>query len=410
VKPSPWLVEFYHQWRKVRGHRIQPASRAFSLPWEDLLDTAGLRSSFERDHAREEAKALEKQGRLILFRHRIRREETLSLPPASEPWLLGLFNEKSAQELRNQALSLIDQARATGHRRWPESWTRLCENIHSAFMEEKSLHPFSWKDPAELAQLLSTIHALTSREWPPNTLIRDASVALGLESKFLEQKCAPLESALSRLFGEPSSLESLGILNTQSQATVHGSLTLHFDDASPQPYQSLQGPFTISLIDLKRAAYATTPATHILSIENAKTTFLQAAVANSTKDILLIATSYPNSATSRLLALLPPALPHHHFGDTDASGYAILGSLRKTSPRSVQPFLMQWRDAENSPPLSEHDRRLLPSLMASPSLQDCHPSLQAMANAGRKGHFEQEAFGAPTLKEWPFWSAAARSV
>lgn len=405
MKPALWLVEFRRQWHKSRGHRIQPASRAFALAWKDLLEAAGLFSAAEQKNAEAEALALEKQGHLALKRHRYRQYiiESVSLPLGAEPWLIALFGARSAGDLRAQSLAIIQDSQSTRHPRWPESWRLLCDVLTAAFEAEKNLRPFFWKDPSELESLLRVLHGLTAREWPPHTLIRDASAALGCESKFLEQKQGVLESALSILFQEATTLEALGILGSQSRAAVHGLLTLHFEDGSTQDYHNLRGDFTIALTDLERAIRATTPAKQILSIENSKTTFQQAASANTQGDTLLLATSYPNKATIRLLSLLPSDMPHHHFGDTDASGYAILRSLRQIGVRPVQAFLMAWRNSHDSPPLTEHDLRILPALIASPLLADCQPCLIAMANAGRKGQFEQESLGAPSLAGWPFW-------
>jgi len=405
MKPPLWLAEFHRQWNEVRGHRLSPSARAFSRPWEDLLDATGLRSSFERDHAKAEALALAKDGKLIIERHRVRREDTLTLPLASEPWLLALFDSTPASELRDEALAVVRQAKAIGHPRWPESWSRLCDEILAAFSAGKNLAPFSWKEPSDLRQFLAILHNLSARDWPPHTLLRDASTALDLDSKALEQRRLSLESALSLLFAESSSLESLGILRAESKATVQGILTLQFSNGTDHRVQSLEDSFDLSIVDLRRATHATTTARRILSIEN-KTTFIQAVRVNTDRDTLLILTSYPTTATTRLLTLLPRDLPHFHFGDTDPSGYAILASLRKISPRPIHPFLMTWQDRENSPPLSEHDRRILPSLLANPQMRNCVPSLQAITLACRKGRFEQESIGAPSLDAWPFWPAS----
>lgn len=403
MKPPGWLAEFYREWSKVRGNRIQPASRSYFYTWEDLLDLAGLRSSFERDHALKEAEDYEKQGLVSLKRYNHRIVQSISLPVAKESWLISLFGDIPARELHQQSIAIVRAQQAKHHTRWPESWNALCTSIIAAFTSEKNLPPFAWKDPQALQWLFETLHALTSREWPAPTLIRDASIALGLDSKKLEHSQASLESALSRLFAELTNLESLGISTSQSHALVHGSLRLHFDDGTIQEFDALQGAFTISLTDLQRAAFATSKASRILSIENSKTSFRQAAAANKKADSLLLATSYPNRATARLLQLLPAELPHYHFGDTDPSGYAILRSLRKLDIRPVGKFLMDWQADENSPKLSEHDLRLIPSLLAEPLLIDCQPSLTRIAQAGKKGRFEQENHGPATLSEWPFW-------
>lgn len=363
-------------------------------------------SAAERNTARADAEALGKEGHLLLRHHKYRKHilESISLPSASEPWLLSLVDEKSARDLHSQTVSLVLQARAGGHPRWPESWLRLCNRILSAFEQSQNLPPFFWSKPEELGSILATLHGLTAREWPSNTLIRDASAALGLSSKFLEKRQPALESGLCALFGEETTMESLGLAGSQSQATIHGRLNLHFADGSIQKFEHLQGPYTVSLSDLQRASHATTDAKQILSIENAKTTFRQAVTANVQGGTLLIATSYPNAATKRFLEVLPAALPHHHFGDTDVSGYAILCSLRKLGIRRVEPFQMNWKDRTDSEPLSEHDRRILPYLKSSPLMEDCLPFLTAIEDSDRKGDYEQEALGMPQLAHWPFWT------
>ncbi|CAN5830356.1 hypothetical protein BH09VER1_BH09VER1_47370 [soil metagenome] len=405
MKNSPWLAEFHRQWVRARGRSLCPPSRGFSRPWQDLLDAAGLHSAAERAQAQSEAEALAKQGHFTLKRHRYRTHnvESVTVPPGEESWLISLFGGSSAQEIRSQALAVVRRHQESRHPRWPESWLQLCDTILSAFAIGKNCLPFLWNDPAELDLLLTTLQGLTAREWPPQTMIRDASTALGLASKYLEKRRASLESALSVLFAEYTSIESLGIQDAQSHATVHGQLTLYFDDGTVQTFDNLHGEIAISVTDLKRATRAMTAARRILSIENAKTTFRQAIAANRDGETLLVATSHPNAATARLLEILPLELDHHHFGDTDVSGYSILRSLRARSPRPVRAFLMNWRDSESSSRLSEHDRRILPALIADPAMEDCRDWLQEMDDAGRKGNFEQESRGPAVLNDWPFW-------
>lgn len=405
MKNPTWLAEFHRQWVKVRGQSLCPPSRGFFRVWQDLLDAAGLHSAAERDHAQSEAEALAKQGHLTLKRHRYRTHniESVTVPSGEESWLINLFGGISAQEIHSRALAVVRRHREGHHPRWPESWLQLCDTILSAFDHGKNHHPFLWNDPSELDLLLTTLQGLTAREWPPQTMVRDASTALGLNSKYLEKKRASLESALSVLFAEYTSIESLGVQGAQSHATLHGQLALYFNDGTVQNFDNLHGEIAISVTDLKRATRATTAAHRILSIENAKTTFRQAIAANRDGETLLLATSYPNTATARLLEILPLELDHYHFGDTDASGYSILRSLRARSPRFVQAFLMNWRDSEKSSRLSEHDRRILPSLIADPAMEDCRNWLREMDDAGRKGNFEQESRGSTAINKWPFW-------
>ena len=408
MKTPAWLAEFHRQWFAARGHNLEPASRPFSREWEKLLDDAGLHSAADRNTAEAEARQLATEGRLELRTHKYRTYliEKVVLPLSQESWLVTHCGGTPAGDLRRQTLENVTAARNIAHRRWPESWEQLCDRLVAAFESGKNLAPFFWKDPETVRHLLQILRALTDREWPPGTLLRDASMTLTGNSKALEKQQGAIEFALGLLFGEESTLEALGILGSQSRALLHGRLCLHFPDGTIQACEHLQGEYTLSIADLTRAERASTGAVRILSIENARTTFRQAAAVN-VGDTLIIATSYPNAATKKLLELLPPELPHYHFGDTDVSGYAILRALREICRRPVSPFLMAWQDKEDSPPLTEHDRRLLPALLASPLMSDCSHSLQAMADAGRKGCFEQEAFGAPARKDWPWWSENA---
>lgn len=403
MKPSPWLAELYRQWRKARGGKLTPATRPFSRDWNRLLDAAGLHSAAERNHAQAEAESY--QDYLVLVPHKYRGYlvEKILLPVTSEPWLLSHFAESSAQDLFQESLAIVRAARGEIHPRWPESWEGLCDRILLALTSGKKLPPFSWKSPPELAQLLQILYDLTAKKWRTETLIREASTSLGLTSKFLEEKERILESGLGIFFEEETTLESLGLSSGLSRAIVHGRLSLYFPDGSVQDFAHLRGDFLLSLADLQRAVRATTGAKQILSIENTKTTFRQAAAANVHGDTLLLATSFPNRATKRLLEILPADLPHHHYGDTDVSGYAILRSLREIRIRPVQPFQMDWRDLDSSAPLSERDRRLLPALKESPLMKDCRPMLLQMELVGRKGNFEQESRGGPALSYWPFW-------
>jgi hypothetical protein len=407
VTPPAWLAELHRQWARARGLSLEPAARGFRRDWPDLLDAAGLRTAAERSQAEREARELAAAGRLRLLTHRYRTYllEKVEVPPTAEDWLVRACGGVPAREAHGRARAVVATAAARGHPRWPESWTQLCTALDAAFRSGENLPPFFWKDPTALAHTLDVLHGLTARAWPPGTLVREVSHTLTADSKALEKSPRLWEAALERLFGGETSLAALGILDRQSHARLHGPLALHFPDGTTQDFVHLRGEFTLSLDDLQRAVRATTTAQRMLSIENARTTFRQAAAVNP-GDTLLLATAFPAEATRRLLALLPADLPHFHFGDTDPSGYAILRALREPGMRPVQPFLMTWQDREASPPLTERDRRLLATLIGDPLLGDCRESLQAIAQAGRKGRFEQEGCGTPVHSAWPFWPTA----
>jgi DNA topoisomerase VI subunit A len=156
---------------------------------------------------------------------------------------------------------------------------------------------------------------------------------------------------------------------------------------------------------LERATHITTTADRLLTVENRKTTFLQLARADAQRTTLMVATSFPTQAVKLLLQKLPRELPHHHFGDTDPTGWDILRKLREVSGRTVHPFHMHWRPQANASPLTKRDQQILSRLLADTRMADCRDELKAMLEAGTKGDFEQESLGWPVLDGWPFYSA-----
>lgn len=256
-------------------------------------------------------------------------------------------------------------------------------------------------------RLLTLLFQLTSREWPEGTLIRDASTRLELGSKALEPEQSFLERALTLLFGRETPLEALNIQTTNSVLHYSGPLTLHFAEASPHVSDTLRFESTLSVDDLTRATHVTTTAERLLTVENRKTTFHQLARADASRTTLIVATSFPTPALRRLLEKLPPHFPHHHFGDTDPSGWDILRNVREVCPdRAVHPFHMCWRMEARSRRLSSSERQTVQRLLNDSRMTDCQGHLQALLDSGLKGDFEQESLGPPSLQCWPFYSVS----
>lgn len=402
MSPPAWLTEFHRQWRRARGGRTGPVVRGFRRSWESLLDDAGLTSAEDRQTAQREAAELP-QLRLRPCKSKPRFIDQIELPPESEAWLHDLFGSRSGAELQAQSLACVQARRQLAPPRLSDRWQALLDALTAAFTEARSLGPFSWREPAVVAERLDLLHRLTAREWSPGTLIRDASLALGLDSKGLEQRQSALERALALLFGRETPLEALGIQTRHSLLHFSGPLTLEFADGSRHATTALRFESTLPAAELERAVRITTTAERLLTIENRKTTFLQLARADTARRTLIVATSFPTQAVRLLLERLPVDLPHHHFGDTDPAGYDILRRLREIHPRPVHAFLMRWRDQPDSPPLSHLERQTVERLLADPRLADCHPELQALRQAGRRGDFEQESLGPPDLQGWPFY-------
>lgn len=393
-RPPAWLAEFHRQWQRARGGRATASSAAFSRDWEDLLDAAGLRTAEDRAAATRETEAFSSQ--LVFTRHRYRGFlERVRLPVEHEPWLRALFESDNPAELRQRSLDIAQEFLVRGHALLPGEWKAWCESLVRLFAAGKGHRPFHWRQPDNVRALLSLLHSLTSREWPHGTLVRDASVALGLDSKAIERRLHAVQSSLGWLMhGTPERgplpLESLGILTSNSRLLFDGPLTLHFADGTCDESRHLRHGDFVTAADLDRAVRITTTARRILSVENSKTTFRNLAALNNTRDTLIIATSFPTRAVQIVLTKLPPSLPHWHFGDTDPAGYFILSKLREVGSRPVAAWQMEWRDKPDSPPLTGYDRQMLNRLLTAPHMEDVRTDLNRMLVGGRKGWFEQE--------------------
>lgn len=392
--PPVWLTELHRQWHAARGRRIAETRRAFARDWIRLLEDAGITSAEDQATAAREAELLEKSGQLVLKRHRYRKYliERLTLPQSSEPWLRDLFGGTSSQELLAASLEIVAEFAKRGHRRFPEEWTALCESLHSAFTAARSLRPFNWSHPETLRRLLETVGNLSEREWPVGTMIRTASVEVGLDSKGLERHQRTFESGLARLFETATPFKSLGFVSGDSHVELHGPVCLHFPDGGVHDFAGLTNVL-ISAADLARCSSISTTAERLLSIENRKTTFRQYAAANHERRTLITTTSFPSPAFRDLLEKLPSDLPHDHFGDTDPAGWHILLKLREATSRHVAAFQMNWRPAATPSPLTPYDHKLLPKLLEAPLLADVRPEIATIAEKNDRGDFEQETLG-----------------
>ncbi len=407
AKHPAWLVELHRRWMDTRGGHIAPFQRPFWYDWDELLDKAGLCSSEDQKAAEREARRMP-ELLLVPRKRNPRYIDKIKVPVESEPWLHGLFGTVSGADALQQTLNVVRRHAATGHPLLPEMWPSLCATLEAEFCVPHVCGPFPWRKALRVESLLTLLLQLTSREWPEGTLIRDASTRLGHDSKLLESEQSSLEGALALLFGRETPLEALNIQTSNSVLHYSGPLTLHFAQGSPHVSDTLRFESTLSVDDLARATRITTTAERLLTVENRKTTFRQLARADAGRTTLIVGTSFPTPAVRRLLEKLPPQLPHHHFGDTDPSGWDILRDLREVCPaRAVHPFHMHWRMEAGSKSLTSSERKTLQRLLADPRMADCHAELQAMLSAGVKGGYEQEALGAPPANEWPFYPMAA---
>jgi hypothetical protein len=191
----------------------------------------------------------------------------------------------------------------------------------------------------------------------------------------------------------------LGLLKTPRFVLIHGPLRLTTRQGVLD-LGWLDGPVRLSDTDLTQALEITTSASRCLCVEN-ETTFHELAKLQS--GTLLIQSSYPGCGTLALYSRLPAALPCWHFGDSDPAGFDILRDLRSRTGREIRPLHMTYRAREDSPDLSDVERSALARLLADPLLEDVHPVLRSLLEAGSKGCFEQESLGWPTQTTWPFY-------
>ena len=398
-----WLTEFHRRWQLARGRRITLASRAFSVDWIKLLESCGITSAENHATAVREVEAHEKSGHFLIKRHRFRTYliERIRLSLESEPWLLELFGGTSAHDQKTVALDIVADFSQRGHSRFPLEWASLCESLRIAFSAGRSLLPFRWSQPQTLRSLLENLAKLSERDWPAGTLIRAASVEIGLDSKALERHQRTYESGLARLFNTDISLKSLGLAGGASHLELHGPVCLHFPDGTTHDFDGL-AIVLISEADLIRCSAVSTTAARLLSIENRKTTFLQYATANEDRSTLIAATSFPTPAFQEFLAKLPRDLPHHHFGDTDPAGWHILLKLREATDRPVKVYQMKWRPMGVPSPLTPFDQKLLDKLLSARLLNDVRNEILHMANHDDRGNYEQETLGPPVSHGWPF--------
>ena len=395
-----WLAELHRRWHAARGKQVTVSSRAFSVEWVKLLDAAGITSAEDQATAARETEAC---TQLVLKRHRYRKYliERVTLPLASEPWLIERFGGTAGEVLQASSLEIVAEFSSRGHSRFPAEWAALGESLRVAFSQGRSLRPFNWNRPETLRHLLAGVKNLSEREWPAGTLIRAASVDIGMDSKGLERHQRTFESGLARLFGTEVSLKSLGLIAGDSHVELHGPVCLHFPDGSVHDFGGLTNVL-ISAADLARCSSISTTAERLLSIENRKTTFRQYAAANEDRQTLIATTSFPTPAFCELLEKLPSDLPYYHFGDTDPAGWQILLKLREATGRSVKPFCMQWRAGERTSPLTPYDRQLLPKLLASTFLADVRTEIATILERNDRGDFEQETLGPPAPGRLPF--------
>ncbi len=380
------LVALAELYQRSSGRGV----RDFTCGYEELLRSARCHDGDERERAEEDLKRaeLESGGMLLLdraprsgllLRVRLARE-------GGEIWLFDHVGKSSPSARRGELAAFFREAGAQSvPEEWHNDWHAWCGSLEDSAIAGRSVHPFKREDPdgnsGFLAVLLGVIH------WQGESLIRFASSAICGDSKTLEYLESRLVSALQSIRGDSSiSLEQVGILRKPRTLTFHGPMLLRYASGFVD-FKPLPGPSRISEVNLIDAIGVSTEATHCLTIENEEV-FLEIAKQNTSW--LLVYTSFPGSAVRRLFERLPKDLDCYHFGDSDPAGFDILRDLREKTGRNFQPVCMEFRSDAKAPALTAEDYGTLLRLVASPTLSDVRPVLQAMLDSGSKGAFEQE--------------------
>ena len=180
-----WLQTLHEQWMSARKRRVTASVRSFRREWEDLLDDAGLKSAEDRQTALREAERIP-QFKLHRLKGRPHIVLKIEVPLESEAWLHAQFGSKAGAEVQSAAQEVVGHWATKTHPLLPEAWGVLTSRLKTEFAIPRAVEPFRWLETERLNELLSLLYALTSREWPEGTLIRDASTQISQDSKCLQ--------------------------------------------------------------------------------------------------------------------------------------------------------------------------------------------------------------------------------
>lgn len=373
-------------------------TKDYTVPYESFLRTAGAADGDEREIAEKELVTAERQsnGHFCIDRHP-RSGDKLRLRLArigGEEWLFTQTGLATPSDKRTSLAAFFeDVATHPVPDTWQHAWNDWFSDLSQRACDGLSIQPFRPDDPAGNTELVNVLGGIL--HWQGEALVRYASSMICGDSKQLQALEPRLRVALTAITGR-TSLESFGIFRKPRSVTFHGPLTLQLG-ATTFDFSAFPAPVTLSENNFTQSSAISTSAPLCLSVENEDVFF---ELATSNPGILIIQTSFPGSAALRLLKLLPPDLPFHHFGDSDPAGSDILRDLREKSGRTIRPLLMRHRQLPHTEhqPLGDHDIQTLKRLLKMDTLEDLHPHLTEILEAGEKGAFEQESI--PVTEVW----------
>lgn len=374
--------------------------------YETLLRDAGCAEGDMRALAEEHLQNAVAAGVIVLdpiHKRDTRHFSKVRLSPRKEHCFYEWIHRESPTARRKKWAALFREA---GLRdvpsQWRGTWLSFCERRAEAALIWRNMEPFRFSQMSRGGQmLLFTAHLLA---WKGQQLIRYPSYELTGNSKRLERWQLSLESLLSETSGGGiASFEAHGLLPMPCVATFHGPVRFVCHGQVSLDAALSTDSSTRSADDIRRATRIETTAARCLIIEN-KTPFL--ALSKLQSGILLVWSSFPNSATVALLKRLHeahPALEFFHHGDTDAAGYDILRDLRQQTGIDIRSHHMRYTPDAASVLLTEDERARLERLLKDTRMSAEHADIAALLASGRKGNFEQERHSEPPLAQWPFF-------
>ena len=360
-------------------HRKSPLrQRDFTIDYEKFLRLARAADGDARELAEKQLRLAESESDGIF---KIDRNKKSHLPEkiritleGGEAWLFSKTGTATPSTEREELATFFEQsAKIPVPKKWQPAWQEWCHTLATSARSGTSIQPFT---PANRAALMQAISGVLG--WQGESLIRYASAQICGDSKRLGTLETRIIAALTAITGE-TSLEAFGILKKPRTVTFHGALTI----GEGIDFSKLPAPITLSEENLHATS---TTATTCLTIEN-EDVFIELAKRNP--GILLIQTSFPGSATRRLISLLPE-MTFLHFGDSDPAGFDILRDLREKTGRHFQPILMRHRPSPVPIAFSKQETETLHRLIATPTMQDLRDELETILHSNDKGLFEQE--------------------
>jgi hypothetical protein len=399
---SSILHSLAQAYERTQAARTGEGERDLLLDYEEFLRQSGCANGERRAAAEQALLSAERTGLIQLERHKrdSRLIQRIRFASANEEALFRVLGTASPAERREQLARFFEEQlrMADVPDLWRSGWEKFFGSLAAAARSGGSVQPFDRANPDSNAELALVLFRVL--QWQGESLMRFASCILSGDSKSLERLQPKLNSALATLSdGRINSLEDVGIVANPRFVLLHGPVRMYLPEGCVD-FSILRGPVRISEWDINRAVCFECLADRALTIEN-ETTFHELAKVRAS--IILVQSTYAGSAVVSFLRKLPDEVALWHFGDSDPAGFDILRDLRGRVGKPICSIHMGFRSDETSPALTSSDHRLLETLIESPEMRTEREELLAMQKAGRKGRFEQESLGRPTLAEWPFY-------